>query len=199
MGTAESIAAPPDPSEYEFWAMGPAVFYHADRIAKEEGKLPPSRFLKRWYEIHDAIENPDGTPGFKIEHPKYWAWMSGLQCPVYMKEVHEDIQTSVRFPREEIVAAFGPHFGGTSSWIFGHALYDHVMVEPIREIETAGVHLSHNQERADEVQGLCYLIGRAAAMGIQVDIPDSILPIRDYGYSYARNWGDLNKYNGLQK
>lgn len=194
LGTAESIATPPNPNEFEFWAMGPAIFFHADRKAKEEGKPLPSTHLKRWYELHDPEESPNGELGFKHKHPDYWDWMSGLECPVFMHEPHDDIPSSVKFPRDELIQVFGPHFGGSASWIVGHAMYEHVMVDPVREIRTAGIHLSHTQERADEVPGMCYLLGRASAMGIQVEVPEVLLPVRDYGYSYARTVSDFLKY-----
>lgn len=182
MGTAESIATPPNPSEYEWWGMGPAIMFNLDQRMADEGKKPASRYLSRWYEIHDPEENRDGSPGFRRAHPEYWEWLKTLDCPVYMNREYPEIPNSVAFPFEKLRAIFGDVFGGSASWMTGQMIAEHCEGQTTGKVNYVGVHLSQEGEYHDEARGLCFLMGWASGRGIQVNCFDVLLPKRSYAY-----------------
>lgn len=175
LGTAGTLLSLPTPGEAEWWGVGPAVFAGADAIADKRGGKRPSRHLSRWYDIHSAYH-------FEEQGPEYWRWLSELQCPVFMQKVEPEIPNSVAFPADKLRQMFGPHFGGSVSWMLAHAMLEHCAGHKIEKISLHGVHLSHKEEYEDEARGACFLMGWASGLGIQIECFDILLPIRNYGY-----------------
>lgn len=183
LGTAATLVSLPSPDEYEWWGFGPAAFFQLDVLAYFRGQKRPSDYLVRWYEIHGVDEYPDGSPGFKVKEPLYWEWLKTLKCPVYMQDVHPEIPTSVKFPKDRMVQIFGKRFGGSSNWVTAHAIYESVAEKKIDVIAPFGVDLVVDAEkRAGERECQQFLMGWASGLGIQIEAFDCLLPERMYGY-----------------
>lgn len=134
----------------------------------------------RWFEIHDL----DFLKGW---NPEYVEWLRGLTIPVYMQKHHEEIPSSIAFPRDEVNHDLGERFGFsfdyfTSSFSYMVAL---ALYEGFNAIGLYGVSFILDGEATYERPGLEYLVGIAQGAGVDVTIgPASQLLRINYVYGY---------------
>lgn len=134
-----------------------------------------SRRVNAWYELHEF----DSTK--PMLSPEYIAFLKRGDFPVYMIEPHPEIPTSVRFPKDELLATFGPFFfTSTVSWMLAHALH----FDDPQEIGMWGIDLAADSEYAYQRPGAHHFISIAMHRGIQVTVPpqsDLMKPPPMYG------------------
>lgn len=172
VGSAPSSVrmAPYADPEWQIWACSPGAYPHIS-VTRPNA----------WFEIH-RWEPPWGPTGFKPWFTNdYIAYMSKLTCPVYMIEPVPEIPSSVAYPKDEMLARFGPFFFGSSlSWMFALAIS-----QGATEIALYGVDMSATEEHENQRQGCHYFISVARSMGIKVTVPyesDLFLPCPLYGF-----------------
>lgn len=165
LGSAPSSVqlAPWNDLSWEIWGCSPGAWPHAKRA-------------NRWFEIHKW--EPE-KPWFSVDYVNF---MRGIHGPVYMIRPIPEIPNSVAYPKDEMVARFGPYFfASTLSWMFASAI-----VEGATEIALWGVDMSATEEWIYQRSGCHYFIQLAKSMGIKVWTPtesDLLRPPPLYGFS----------------
>lgn len=165
IGSAPSSVqlAPWNDPTWQIWGCSPGAWPHAKRV-------------NRWVEIHKW--EPE-KPWFSAEYIKFMASISG---PVFMIRPVPEVPNSIAYPKEEMVARFGPwFFGSTLSWMFAQAI-----AEGATEIGLWGVDMSATEEWIYQRSGCHYFIHLAKTMGIKVTTPvesDLLRPAPLYGFS----------------
>ena len=143
-----------DPS-WEIWAFS-SLRLHTPRIT-------------RWFEMHALGDLKDklrrDTPR-RRSYRSYMAFLQRLTCPVYMQERHDFLPTSVAYPLQEALDAFGRCFTSTASYLIALAI-----LEGFRTIGVWGIHLTAKNVYARQRPGIEYLLGVARQRGIRVYVP----------------------------
>lgn len=164
IGSAPSSVnlAPWADGSWEVWGCSPGAWPHAKRV-------------NRWFEIHRW----EDKPWFSAEYINFMRSISG---PVYMINAVPEIPNSVAYPKDEMLARFGPWFFSSSlSWMFALAI-----AEGATEIGLWGVDMSATEEWVYQRSGCHYFIDLAKRMGIKVTTPvesDLLRPPPLYGFS----------------
>jgi len=126
----------------------------------------------RWFDLHplDMI----------VSDADHVAWLESASIPVYVWEPQEAWPTSVAFPKDEVLRAFGHRYYTNSvSWMVALAVMAlHPRLEaaqlgdgPLVEIGIYGVDMAQDSEYAAQRPSCEYVIGIAAGMGYHVTIP----------------------------
>ena len=90
-GTSRSLA-PYDDDRYEIWCLN------------EAHRQPWLKRLTRWWQIHQKW---DFTKESNDAYKDHWKWLQEEHpFPVYMQEQHDDVPSSVKYPKREIVERF---------------------------------------------------------------------------------------------
>lgn len=166
-GTASTLgAAPFDDSNYEIWAVQPA-------LASEECKR-----VDRVFEMHGRSYF---TQAAVLER------LMEFDGPVYMQEHFPEIPNSVAYPRSEIkeqyyIPAMGPNLyvTNTISWMILLALS-----EGWRDLNFYGVHMAHDTEYYYQQPSCAWALGMAQASGCTIWLPkeSEVLKARhEYGF-----------------
>ena len=143
--------APYNDGETEIWAFNSGAM-----------KAPS---LDRAFQIHDSIAGVG---------PKYNQWLRSCEVPVYMREKHADIPSSVAYPFDEVYkltehvhADREPLRYLTSSIAYALAL---AVLENRPKISVYGVELTRQTEYENQRECFTFWLGFAAARGIELDI-----------------------------
>lgn len=161
-----SVALAPynDPS-WQVWACSP-------------GSVPHLRRVDSFFELHRW---EPGKPWFQ---PDYIGFMASLKCPVYMIDHVDVIPQSVAYPKDEMLAKWGPYFFSSSlSWMFALAIE-----QGATEIGLWGVDMSAKEEYIAQRSACHYWIDTAKRLGIKVTLPpesDLARPFPLYGFCEA--------------
>lgn len=165
LGSAPSSVAiaPYDDPSWKIWGCSPGCF-------------PYARRWDVWFEIHRWQK----APWFSNEYIQFMA--SKPENPVYMIRPVPEIPNSVAYPKEEMVAKFGPWFmNSTISWMFALAIH-----QGATEIGLWGIDMSAAEEWIYQRAGCQFFIHMAKMSGIKVHLPpesDLNRPAPLYGYS----------------
>lgn len=120
----------------------------------------------------------------------YMDWIKSIDVPIYMRERHDDIPTSVEYPWEDAFALTGNVTQGlsqpeelkffTSSVSYALAL---AILQGREEIEIHGVELNGKEEYEKQRECYAFWVGFAAGRGIKLIIRcgDSIFKKPLYG------------------
>src|SRR5690606_9572842 len=76
--------------------------------------------VTRWFEIHALRDLRQQLASYRPgrrSYANYMRFMRRLRCPVYMQAVHPRIPHSVVFPKDDVLARFGPCFTSTASYL----------------------------------------------------------------------------------
>lgn len=167
-------------------------------------KIQVWRQGKAWY-------RPKGN-----EPPTYVEWLASRDVPVYMQAAYPIVPTSVAYPLQEIVEAFGivpaawklspaapswwtlvrdrGEFTATASYMIALALYQGVDELAMYGIDFSGNDLLHI-ERTFQRPGVKYWVGIARGMGVPVTVaPGSVFARQDFLYGY-----DVTPQRALQE
>jgi hypothetical protein len=161
---ASWIEAPFDCQDIEIWGLNDLFKYFNENTKQ-------NRF-SRWFEIHNK----------KDIAPEEWEFLKKLPIPVYMQQCHDDIKTSIQYPKNEIEAFFKRKLWRCSTaYMIALAIY-----EQYEEIQLFGVNMSYcDVEYSEQKPSVEYWLGQAEARGIKIIIHESsdILKVPfDYGY-----------------
>jgi len=151
--SSSSLQAPTENAQWEIWAMG-----------------LENRRVHRYFEMHEKNRiRPECREKFKTTLAK-----------VYMRDVHEDFPTSVKFPMEEVVKDLGiDYFASSIAYMLALAIHENV-----EQIGIWGVDLINGDEYKAQRPNLEYLIGLAQGRGLKVYVPErsALLKLRaQYG------------------
>lgn len=148
VGSAPSSAglAPYDDPEWTIWVCSP-------------GAIPFAKRFDAWFELHRWGQDWL-TKDFR-------AHLAALTCPVYMIEPVEDVPTSVEYPKDKMLKAFGrAFFTSTPAWMLALA----ISMKP-KEIGIWGIDMASDDEYIAQKPGCHYFIGKAKDRGIRVTVP----------------------------
>ena len=160
--------APFGDQSWEIWGCSPSNVLMLPRVSK-------------WFELHSLAD-------FRNERwadwrGKYFDYLNGLQCDVYMQEPNEFVPRAVAFPKDELVAEFGSEFFTSSiAWMIAKALF----IDKAEEIAIYGVDMTAGGEYEYERPGARYWIEKARSRGVKVTVPpqsdlDAPMPLYGYG------------------
>lgn len=141
------------------------------------GGAQGAKRVNRWFEGHHF----DTTkPLFSAE---YLAFLRSATFPVYMDEPHPEVPTFLKFPRDDLLAAFGPFFmTSTIAWMLAFAIH----FEGPEEIGLWGIDLAADTEYAYQRPGAHHFISVALHRGIKITVPpesDLMKPPPMYGFA----------------
>lgn len=165
LGSAPSSVhlAPYGDASWTIWGCSPAGASAVKRV-------------DAWFELH-PLDGPD------MAKP-YLEWMAGHKSPVYLIDPDARIPSGVRYPKEQMLAKYGPYFFNSSlSWMFALALE-----QSPQEIGLWGVDMAATEEWAHQRPGCHYFITQAYARGIRITVPpesDLLQPPPLYGYCFG--------------
>lgn len=175
LGSAPSSCrlAPYQDQEWAMWGCSPALYPVAERIDV-------------WFEMHrwepPIIGKPEKqVPWFSPEYVQWLGLLGNHGVPVFMADVVPEVPSSVRLPREELLAKYGPYFFTSSlAWMFALALEQ----EGVEEIGMWGVDMSAAEEYGQQRSGCQHFMWLAKERGIKVTLPpesDLMQPPMLYG------------------
>jgi hypothetical protein len=154
------LGAPYGDSEWQIWSLSP----------RNENELPRCDV---WFELHKPqMTNPDHPT------PEYGKWLRSRPV-VYMQGVVSDIPGSVEYPKDEMLARFGPHFFSSSfAWMWALAITKNPEAIGIWGVNPAAAEYAH------QVPAHHHFAQVARAAGIEVIAPGCLLfdPCQLYGY-----------------
>lgn len=121
----------------------------------------------------------------------YPKWLASTNLPVYMQDVHPDVPNSVRYPVEQMAAAYGDYFASSVAYMLCLALE-----EGFEEIHLYGIELLDDSEYAYQRPNAEYLLGVAHGKGRRVYVPPTSALLKfshRYGYDNEPNHGGITK------
>lgn len=128
-----------------------------------------------WFEIHDydgSLENfskPEKDGG-DPEHIKGMAAMGNIGMPVFMQAHHQEIPSSVPFPKEfverDLPDGLGLYKTSCPAWELGLAL-----ALGFEEIHLYGIDMAQETEYAEQRNCVEFLLGIAVGRGVKIHIP----------------------------
>jgi hypothetical protein len=140
-----------------------------------------------WFQIHPRSDfEANNVPVFG--HLKF---LQTCGIPVYMEQVWEDIPTSVRYPRSEIVSSLGfDYFTSSMAYMLALAIY-----QGYQEVRLYGIDMAADSEYRHERPCLEFWLGYAHARGISIIFPEDcpILKGKDYGHTVQLSSTFVNK------
>jgi len=115
------------------------------------------------------------------------------EYPIYMQEHYDDVPSSVKYPKEEIIKALLPHiwrdvngkidqvhhFSSSTAYAIALAIY-----QGKKRIELAGIEMTSDTEYVRQRPGVFFWLGIAIGRGIDVVLHSPLLMNdKDYGYT----------------
>lgn len=160
------------------------------------GAYPIVERADAWFELHRYEPPVIGDPAKQVPwfSPEYVEWLKLLHehdCPVYMTERVPEVPSSVRYPRERVIAEFGEHFLTSSLALMAAVAIlkiedDWKVRENFEEdaIGFWGVDMAATEEYSYQRPGCQFFIREAEKRGIRVVLPpesDLNRPMPIYG------------------
>jgi hypothetical protein len=127
-----------------------------------------------------------------LNHVGHYAWLQKPHdYPIYMQEAYKDVPASVKYPKDEIIAALLPtlknekgeqvsNFTSTTAYALALALY-----QGYKNIELYGIEATSDTEYGRQKPGLLFWVGIATGRGVPVLTQSNSLLLveRPYGYT----------------
>ena len=171
VGSAPSSVhlAPYNDSSWQIWACSPANMKILPRV-------------DAWFELHAMVELLEDSARSWAE--PYLNWLCEQKFTVFMQEQNATVPNAVKFPKEELVQDFGPHFMSSSiAWMIALALKSGAT-----EIAIYGVDMAANGEYLSQRPAIHHFYYIAKAMGVSIRCPPESDVLRTppmYGYHDA--------------
>lgn len=163
------LLAPFEDKEWTIWACSP----------RNIGALPR---IDVWFEMHDTFRI---KREWRDEEPVF-TWLNAQSCRVYMIEQNDIVERAERYPIEDVLQVFAPHwFHSTVAYMLALALVKHGK-EPGFEFGLWGVNMAGDSEYALQKPDLLRMLEWAQEHKLPFYIPpESSLatPPILYGYS----------------
>jgi hypothetical protein len=169
VGGAPSSAslAPYGDESWEIWGCSPS-------------SVPVMKRSTAWFELHPWVPGVRQSTDFMVH-------LGMHKGPVYMIAERREVPTSVVYPKDEMLAEFGPYFFSSSiAWMLALA----ISRKP-EEIGLWGVDMQANTEYEHQRPGCHHFIQIARGRGIKITVPpesDILCPMPLYGF------GELDQY-----
>ena len=163
-----------------------APFFDADYDVwgiSNYGNAPWMRRFDALIEIHKSVvyeQHPDD--------PKYWDWLQRTTIPVYMLDIHPDVQNARPYPlgsiRTELLSNVFVHgepvtnLGSSIDFALALGIYQKYAV-----IDVYGVEMGVDSKYVTQRPGFAFWVGLAAGRGITVNVncTDGLFPQTIYG------------------
>lgn len=166
IGTAGTIfQAPWDDPTWEIWSHASAC------------NIVPQDRVDRWFDLHP----PSQFRKPKRWHENYLGWLRNLRTPIWMQQHYPDIPASVKFPKDRLLAEFGPYFSSQTAWMIAAAL-----TEGVTHLGFFGIHYEATAEYRAQRPGCEWMMGVAFGRGVNLVLPPScpLLARPNYLYGY---------------
>jgi hypothetical protein len=179
IGSAKTVYHAPwhDPT-WEIWAHA-TVHHYCQRV-------------DRYFDLHpwDWIsEKPV---------PDDLEWLKKLKTPIYMQRVFAHVPSSVRFPRERVMAEYPRYFTSHAAWMIALALS-----EGVTHLGFYGIHYAIDEEHKKQRAGCEYWMGVAQGKGVQLVIPEGCPLLKEpawlYGYESHTGKRHIREETGGKK
>jgi hypothetical protein len=163
IGTAPSsrMLAPFNDPTWQIWGCSP-------------GNMNSLPRYDLWFELHSNLLWPEhesyGRP--------YIEWLKQQKCPVFMQErwptlegsmvpIQSIVPNAIPFPKDELVADFGPDFFTSSfAWMMAYA-----MKTGASDIALYGIDMASRDEYIRQRPGFYYFRQRARERGVRISAP----------------------------
>ena len=145
-----------------------------------------------WYDLHpigqmffrpnDArrkVAAHQVPAGMFVRPEGHLQWLAKQTCPVFLHAADPRIPHAQVFPRAALEARFGPWVDSSPAWMLMHAI-----ATGFTKIAIYGIHLASEQEYIKQKPNMCYLIGLARGLGIDVYVPNES-PLLHGSHKYA--------------
>lgn len=176
---------PWDQKETDFWCWNEIASLKDDRPgywAKKVDLLLQMHVPAIWRNLNN------------VNHDGHYAWLQRQHnIPIYMQDHYDDVPSSVKYPKEEIIRTLLPNIwrdvqgkvaqvkNFTSSTAYALALAIYMGYE---RIEIAGIEMTSDTEYVRQRPGVLFWIGVATGRGIDVVLHSPLLMNdKDYGYT----------------
>ncbi len=137
---------------------------------------PFNRFFFRGAKKIDASQVPAGT---FVRPEGHIQWLAKQACPVFLHQPDPRVPHGQVFPRAEIEAQFGTWFDSSPQWMLAHAI-----LQGFKRVEIYGIHLASQEEYVKQKPAMCWMIGVAQGLGVQVHVPKES-PLMQGSHKYA--------------
>jgi hypothetical protein len=167
LGTAPStrLLAPFQDGSWQIWACSPG-----------NKDLPDIHLFFQLHALELILADQRGRD--------HLAWMANGKFAVFMQAENPHVPQAKAFPKDELVAEFGPYwFTSSIAWMMAYAI-----TQGAEEIALYGVDMAHSSEYALQKPGCIWFIEEARSRGIKISVPpgsDLLAPPPLYGYSEA--------------
>lgn len=159
-GGPTRVSAPYADPSWEIWAF-----------SSKKWKYPR---VTRWFELH-AMEDLRS----QLSKPKkgrrtfseYMRYLKKLRCPLYMQRKHPAFPTSVAFPLQDVLNAFGRCFTSTASYMVALAILEGASVIGLWGISPTSRSYAYQRPTLE------YLLGCAKKRGVKAHLPKK-LPLK---------------------
>lgn len=112
--------------------------------------------------------------------PGYLRWLKTVTVPVYMQRKFRDVPSSVRYPRERVLAEFPRYFTSQAAWMMALAL-----TEGVTHLGFFGIHYSLDEEHRKQRAGCEFWMGVATGRGVQIVNPPGSPLLREPAWLYG--------------
>lgn len=150
--------APWNDDDYDIWVIA----HHAK-----------ADWCKRFDAVLEVHERSFYTSGYK--DPSYFEWLKTIEQPVYMIDVHTEVDNAVKYPFYEIQEALLPNikvngkpinnFCSTIDYAIALAIY-----QGYEQIDIYGVEMAHSSEYKNQQSSFTFWVGIATASGIKINL-----------------------------
>lgn len=153
------------------------------------------QFCRREPDWYFDLHRPECFQTNKSWNTRYYAWLRGLQTPIFMQEdvtaPWDRIPMAVRYPIERITAEYRPYFTNHAAYMVALA-----MTEGATHIGLWGCQYANDSEYSVQRDSLTYWLGRFEQAGGTVVLPPKwntllAVPKGLYGYASHDDQGKL--------
>jgi hypothetical protein len=123
--------------------------------------------------------------------PGYVQWLKQTKTPVYLQEQRADVVSSLRFPKERLLAEWPEYFTSHAAWMIALALS-----EGVTHLGFFGIHYAGDEEHQEQRPGCEFWMGVALGRGVQLVIPPDNPLLKEPKwrlYGYRSHEGKVHK------
>jgi hypothetical protein len=178
IGSAQTVYLAPwyDPT-WEIWAHATVHHY--------------CRRVDRYFDLHPW----EWISGKQV--PDYLDFLATCKTPIYMQRQFANVPTSVKYPRERIMAEYPRYFTSHAAWMIALALSEGVTHLGY------GIHYAMDEEHKKQRAGCEFWMGVATGKGVQLVLPEGCPMTKEpawlYGYESHAGKKHIREKTGGKK